>query len=253
MAKVTPPLHTIKAMSPGQYTELGVLEQLARDLPETYELFHSVNWTQVQPTADRHGEIDIIVLNQSGDLALLEVKAGELKFTDQGMFKEYGGNLRNVSKQVQWQFNGIQQRLRAAGLDVRLMHFLVLPDASVATEAATIGFPRERLLDSSDCQNLAGMILSRLGSGQPGDLRGRVHAFLMDRLQSKVEVAALAGRLLPLASSFSPAARSVSFCASTRVSSVRLTWRPLRATSVLPRLWLSSSSSTISGRKTSCS
>lgn len=195
MANVTPPLHTIKAMSPGQYTELGVLEQLARDLPDTFELFHSVDWTQVQPSADRHGEIDIIVLNQSGDLALLEVKAGELKFSDQGMFKEYSGNLRNVGKQVQWQFNGIQQRLRAAGLDVRLMHFLVLPDASVATEAATIGFPRERLLDSSDCQNLAGMILSRLGSGQPGDLKGRVHAFLMDRLQSKVEVAALAGNL----------------------------------------------------------
>lgn len=195
MAKVTPPLHTIKAMSPGQYTELGVLEQLARNLPASFDLFHSVDWTHVQPTADRHGEIDIIVLNQSGDLALLEVKAGELKFSVQGMFKDYGGNPRNVGKQVHWQFSGIQQRLRAAGLDVRLMHFLVLPDASVATEAATIGFPRERILDSTDCHDLAGVILSRLGSGQPSDLRERVHAFLLDRLQCKVEVAALAGNL----------------------------------------------------------
>ena len=195
MARVTPPIHTIKAMSPGQYTEIGVLRRLANELPGTFELFHSVDWTQVQPTGDRHGEIDVIVLNQSGDLALLEIKAGELKFSEQGLFKDYGGNLRNVGTQVQWQFRGIQHRLRAAGLDVRLMHFLVLPDATVSTEAASVGFPRERLLDSTDCQDLGGVILGRLGSGQPSELRNRVQAFLMDRLECKVEVANLAGNL----------------------------------------------------------
>lgn len=195
MARVTPPIHTIKAMSPGQYTEIGVLRRLANELPDTFELFHSVDWTQVQPTGDRHGEIDVIVLNQSGDLALLEIKAGELKFSEQGLFKDYGGNLRNVGTQVQWQFRGIQHRLRAAGLNVRLMHFLVLPDATVSTEAASIGFPRERLLDSSDCQDLGGVILGRLGSGQPSELRDRVQAFLMDRLECKVDVANLAGNL----------------------------------------------------------
>ena len=195
MAKVTPPLHTIKAMSPGQYTEIGVLEKLAMELPDTFELFHSVDWSQARPAGDGHWEIDIIVLNQSGDLALLEVKAGSLKFLDQGMFKDYGGSQRNVGKQVQWQFQGIQQRLRAAGLGVRLMHFLVLPDATVSSEAGTIGFPRERLLDSTDCQALGGVILSRLGSGQPNAVRERVHAFLINRLRCKVEVTTLAGNL----------------------------------------------------------
>src|SRR3989344_1419927 len=41
--------------------------------------------------------------------------------------------------------------------------------------------------------------------------------------------------------------------AAARASSVRLAWRPLRATSVMPFLWPSSSSSTIIGRKMSCS
>ncbi len=40
---------------------------------------------------------------------------------------------------------------------------------------------------------------------------------------------------------------------ATSESSVRLTWRPLRATSVMPFLWPSSSSSTTMGRKMSCS
>ncbi len=195
MARVTRPIHTIKAISHGEYTEISVLQSLADELPDTFELFHSIDWTQVHPTSDRHGEIDIIVLNQGRDLALLEVEAGALKITDQGLFKSYGNDLRNVGSQAHWQFKGIQHRLRNAGLDVRLMHFLVLPDATVGTEAATIGFPRERLLDSTDCQNLARAILARLGSGQPSELRERVHAFLQDRLQCKVEVGTLAGTL----------------------------------------------------------
>jgi hypothetical protein len=41
--------------------------------------------------------------------------------------------------------------------------------------------------------------------------------------------------------------------AAASASSVRLVWRALRATSVMPFLWPSSSSSTIMGRKMSCS
>lgn len=195
MAKVTPPLHTIKVMSSGQHVEVEVLRQLAADLPDTFDLFHSVDWAQASPTGDSHGEIDVVVVNQSGDVALLEVKAGELQFTPEGLFKRYGNDTHNVSTQIKWQFGGIQHRLRSAGLDIRLMHFLVLPDVTVGTEAATIGFPRDRLLDASDCQALAKAILSRLGSGQPHAIRERVCAFLLDRLQCKVDVAALAGHL----------------------------------------------------------
>lgn len=195
MAKVTPPLHTIKVMSSGQHVEVEVLRQLAADLPDTFDLFHSVDWAQASPTGDSHGEIDVVVVNQSGDVALLEIKAGEWQFTPEGLFKRYGNDTHNVSIQIKWQFGGIQHRLRSAGLDIRLMHFLVLPDITVGTEAATIGFPRDRLLDASDCQALAKAILSRLGSGQPQAIRERVCAFLLDRLQCKVDVAALAGHL----------------------------------------------------------
>lgn len=195
MAKVTPPLHTIKVMTPGQYTEIDVLRQLVAQLPDTFTLFHSVDWAQIKPTGDSHGEIDIVVVNQSGDVALLEVKAGELQFTPQGIFKRYGPEIQSVNNQTRWQFGGIQHRLRSAGLDIRLMHFLVLPDVSVETEAATIGFPRERLLDRTDCEALGQVILSRLGSGQPNPAQEKVCAFLLDRLHCKVDVATLAGRL----------------------------------------------------------
>ena len=56
----------------------------------------------------------------------------------------------------------------------------------------------------------------------------------------------------PVLSSFRPLAMSAP-CAPASASSVRLAWRALRATSVVPFLWPSSSSSTIIGRKMSCS
>lgn len=195
MAKVTPPLHTIRVMSSGQHVEVNVLRQLAADLPDTFDLFHSVDWAQANPSGDSLGEIDVVVVNQSGDVALLEIKAGELEFTPKGMFKRYGHDTHNVSSQVRWQFNGIQHRLREAKLDIRLQHFLVLPDVVVGTQAATIGFPPERILDQTDCQALGQVILSRLGSGLPDPVRERVCAFLLDRLQCKVDVAALSGHL----------------------------------------------------------
>ncbi|MPN03498.1 hypothetical protein SDC9_150728 [bioreactor metagenome] len=57
----------------------------------------------------------------------------------------------------------------------------------------------------------------------------------------------------PVAFSGRPFSRPSAGWEATRESSVRLTWRPLRATSVMPFLWLSSSSSTTMGRKMSCS
>lgn len=195
MATVHPPLHTIQALSKGQQVELKVLSQLAAGLPDTFELFHSVDWTQVRPEGDAFGEIDIIVLNQSGDLAMLEVKAGEVQFAAAGIFKRYGIKNKNVSSQVNWQFSGIQGRLRSAGLQIRLMNFLVLPDVTVGRDTATVGFDRARILDALDCQFLAETILAKVGSGQQSAACEQVRAFLLNELQCKVDVATMAGQV----------------------------------------------------------
>ena len=43
--------------------EVDVLERLAQALPEGYEIFHSVNWHSLHQETDRHGEIDLVVLD----------------------------------------------------------------------------------------------------------------------------------------------------------------------------------------------
>jgi hypothetical protein len=195
MAIVHPPLHTIHVMSKGQHVEFQVLRRLAVELPDTLELFHSVDWAQVRPDGDTFGEIDIMVLNQKGDLALLEIKAGDVQFMANGIFKRYGTKQKNVSAQVQWQFSGIQHRLRNAGLKIRLMNYLVLPDVRLKPETATVGFPRERILDSQDCLQMADILLAGLGVGQTEAARDQVRAFLLNELPCKVDVATMAGQL----------------------------------------------------------
>lgn len=194
MAIVTPPLSSIHAGSAGQSAEFEVLQALARGLPDSFSLFHSVDWAQVNPSGDSHGELDIVVVNRAGDLAILEVKAGELDFRPSGIFKSYKSKQRNVLNQVHWQFTGIQQRLREAGLTVRLLHLLVLPQHRVDGQS-TVSFPHQRIVDASQCADLPGLILRTLGSGQADPAQARVCAFLDDRLLLKTDVSTLSGQL----------------------------------------------------------
>jgi len=194
MATVHPPISEIHVASAGEHVEVDVLRQLADRLPDSYELFHRVDWTHSEPHRDSHGELDIVVVNSAGDIAVLEVKAGKLDATGGGLFKHYGAQRKNVGQQAGWQFRSILQRLKAEGLDVRLLHCLVLPHYRIGSEG-TIDYPRERIADADDCQDLAGFVQRRLGAGRPDTRQERVRAFLLDRMRVQPDISALADTL----------------------------------------------------------
>lgn len=195
MAQVHPPLSTIRPNSAGEHAEVEILTRLATGLSERYTLFHSVDWTVANGHHDSHGELDIVVVNDAGDIALLEVKAGELTAESTGLTKRYGGESKLVSQQAEWQFGSILHRLKREGLDVRLLHLLVLPHQQVA-DLGSVAYPRERIADATDCADLPGYIQHRLGSGRPDpELKARVLAFLHNRLPQQPDISALAGQL----------------------------------------------------------
>ncbi|WP_434661514.1 ATP-binding domain-containing protein [Paraburkholderia sp. A3BS-1L] len=194
MARVHPPISEIRALSAGEHAELEVLALLAGGLPEDYELFHSVDWTRAEQHKDSHGELDVVVINNAGDIAVLEVKAGEVEIHGGDVFKQYGGQLKDIGRQASWQFGSILQRLKAEGLNVRLLHCLVLPHHRVGSEG-TIGYPRERIADADDCKDLAWFIQHRLGAGRPDPMKERVCAFLLDRMCVQPDISAMDGTL----------------------------------------------------------
>ncbi len=188
MASVTPPLHTLRPATPGEHLEVEVLARLANGLPDAYALVHGVDWAQSRPSGDRFGELDIVVVNAAGDVAVLEVKAGEVHGRDGALYKRYGTEEKDVTRQVSRQFGAILDRLTRAGLDVRLQHFLVLPHQRVGEEE-TAAWPRQRILDQDDCQDLVGSVQNKLGRGLPApEMRERVCAFMDNRLSTLTDV-----------------------------------------------------------------
>lgn len=194
MAHLCPTLPPRAAMNVGEYAELDLLQTLERGLSDAYTLFHSVDWSRGTGAQEQHGEIDIVVVNQAGDVLLMEVKAGDLDFQSSGIFKTYGGHAKDITAQIGLQYRALRSRLQDAGLPVHLSHLLVLPHLKVQTE--TVQWPRARIVDRDDVGNIVSRITGLLGPGlQNGDCQERVLAFFENRFQVVPDVSALAGRI----------------------------------------------------------
>ena len=193
MAHLFPTLPLLPGNKVGERTELALLQTLQASLSDAYTLFHSVDWSRGSGLQEQHGEIDIVVLNQAGDVLLIEVKSGEVTFAPNGIYKAYDHQVKDVAAQVKRQYGAMRSRLEAAGLAVRVFTLLVLPDMQVQAETAL--WPRSRIVDSKEVADVGARIAEMLGPGIPNDIVGRVHAFFENRFQVAPDVSALAGRL----------------------------------------------------------
>jgi hypothetical protein len=210
VAKVHPSMPSGTALSAGEAAEREVVSRLASGLSDAFAVFHSVEWSSGSADNERHGEIDVIVVNQAGDLLLLEVKSGGVEFRPDGIFKRYGHQTKDVTAQVRMQYAGLRSRLQQAGLHVRLHHMLVLPDLQVQSQ--TVQWPRERIVDCDDLEALVPRVMEQLGPGAlDAAIRTRVMAFLENRFRVAPDVSAMSGRLQE---------------ASTRLSAGLATWVP---------------------------
>lgn len=154
----------------GLMREREVLQQLADGLPQDFLVFHNVNWSSVTNGTQFFGELDAVVLSPSGHIVLLEVKAGEVRFSAEGAFKTYGGQVKDVQRQTRIQFSAIKSRLADAVLgQVRIGQLLVLPDQRVDT--GTVGNPLERIVDARQMPQLCQRVCQALplGSDQNPD------------------------------------------------------------------------------------
>jgi len=194
MARLCPALPLSAAITLGERAELALLETLERGLSGAYTLFHSVDWAQSKGGRERRGEVDIVVVNQSGDVLLMEVKSGGVEFRSDGIFKTYSDGPKSVTAQISQQIEVIRSRLRDAGLVVRSRHLLVLPDVKVQSETAQ--WPREQIVDSIEVDQIIPRVGSVLGVGLGGgDVSEQVLEFFENRFRVEHDVSALSAQL----------------------------------------------------------
>ena len=193
MAHLSPSLPPRAAINAGEFAELGLLKTLQTGLSNAYTLFHSVDWSRTSGGHEQHGEIDIVVVNQSGDVLLIEVKSGGVDFEADGIFKTYGDQRKSVTWQVKRQYGAMRSRLSAANLAVQVRQLLILPDARVQSETAQ--WPREQIVDSTEFAQVVSRVVAALGNGSPNKLQPQVLAFFENRFRVAPDVSALTGRL----------------------------------------------------------
>lgn len=194
MAALLPDISTDVANRLGFRREVDVLQLLQRTLPDGYEIFHGVDWHTLYEGKDCHGEIDFVVMNRSGSLLLVEVKAGELVMRDGKLLKTYGHRERDVAIQVRVQYSAMRSLLEKAGLKVQVNNCLVLPDYRV-DETAIVAIPRERIVDAADFTSLSARVQALLPLGELQTKADSVRAFLSNHLAVAPDVSVLRGQL----------------------------------------------------------
>ena len=181
MAQISPALDTLRHDA-GLFRELDVLDRLQQSLPDGYDVFHSVAWQTAHQGEDRHGEIDLVVLAPSGNMLLVEVKAGDVALIDGKLVKLYGRREHDVARETRMQHAAMLNRLAESGLNAHVTGCVVLPDFRV-DEAAIVAMPRERIIDASAYAQLGTRVRELLEQGSSRSDVESLRRFLGNRLQ----------------------------------------------------------------------
>jgi len=84
-------LHRIHPSSLGAYRERDILAQLQTQLPDSFDIYHSVALDSVWQGRQVPLELDAVVVSPLGHVVILEVKAGAVEAGAEGIRKTYGG------------------------------------------------------------------------------------------------------------------------------------------------------------------
>jgi hypothetical protein len=178
----------------GLYRELDVLKRLQASLPDAYEIYHSVAWHCIHRGDDRHGEIDVVIMAPTGNLLLMEIKAGNVILRSGSMFKVYSSGERDVARQCQVQYSAMVNRLGEAGIHPHVTNCLVLPDFSI-DGSHVISFPRDRIVDATDYDLLGTKIKEFLAVGQGNSDLEAIRHFLKNEFRVSTNLAVLRDQL----------------------------------------------------------
>ncbi len=175
MARIIPSDISRLALGDEHAHELDTLDALKQDLPDDYMVFHSVHWSLENGKKNSFGEIDFIVLNNSGTAVAIEQKNGALLERNDGLIKVYHDKETNVGDQLHRSLNAIRSKFKrqnTASKKVVLDYLVYIPNHRI-TNLNTPTLDNSRIVDALDKNGLARRIQKILG---PGDHENGEHA-----------------------------------------------------------------------------
>jgi len=184
MAIIHPSTPLPAPTSLGAHREREVLNLLAQGLPDSFDVFHNLNWSSVHGDRQHFGEIDLAVVSSLGNLLLLEVKAGEALQVNDGLHKRYGAENKNIGHQVRRMHSAMVERLNTAQLSrSAIQSWLVLPDHGLTQPL--LAYQRDCVVDATDYEQLCSRIMAKIDAHAAGDPD---RAALMDFLSNRFDL-----------------------------------------------------------------
>lgn len=161
--------------------ELVTLERLGRELPAAYTVIHGLDIARFSRTRQAFGEIDFVIVNQSGDVLLIEQKNGGLAERDNDVVIHYANQdkpksiIGQMHRSREIFFNAMEQtnlpRVQVASL-------LYCPDHRLESVKAA-GLSVEAVVDAAADAQLSERIQALLPEGVDRDgVAGAMREFL---------------------------------------------------------------------------
>jgi hypothetical protein len=139
--------------------ELETLQILKDKLPDSYSVFHSVHWTNEHKTGTAFGEIDFVIVNNTGEVLVIEQKNGSLEESGEELFKNYWGGIRkSVNAQISRTIDNIKEKFQQVhGSKIKVDYMIFCPDYSVKRINA-IALNRSRIVDATNANRITNRI-----------------------------------------------------------------------------------------------
>lgn len=178
MARLLPSDVTPLSLSLGETAELRTLDLLRRRLPQDYVVYHSVHWSLSTASRSMFGEVDFVVVNRSGDVVIVEQKAGQLEETGEGLAKRYEGvGAKLVAPQIHRNQDGLRkQYARQTGGLLTIDYLFYCPDHRLRGSVGA-GLSVDRVVDAGEAERLPDRIMELLPAGTDSKEGARVHRF----------------------------------------------------------------------------
>lgn len=187
MARIVPSDITRPALAGRHSGELTTLAHLKKALPDDYTLLHGVHWSREYAKWTHFGEVDFVIVNQGGDVLLIEQKNGLLSESGAGLIKRYEDRDKNVSVQIRRSVDKIRAKFdwqHGSGAGLSLDYLIYCPDHRVLSVNAA-ALDMSRIVDANAKDGLARRIESVLGPGvsREDDWHARVLEFFRQTLE----------------------------------------------------------------------
>ena len=181
MARIVPSDITPLALSGAHRHELDTLRLLQRALPDAYTVFHGVHWAREFQGDTVFGEVDFVVVNQSGKVLVIEQKTGTLDETGDDLVARYADGTKSVTRQLHRALDHIREKFRRAQggrASIELDYVIYCPEHRIVRVNAA-GLDPGRIVDAASRDSLAERIAGLLGAGDPAraEWAARVLAF----------------------------------------------------------------------------